>query len=114
VVLDMEKDRQNVSYLGVIEQPTLPVAPLFPKKRIFAGGGLGVGLLLAGILAFLKEIRRSSYLSPYELAEVLETPLLGELPTFVRNRKPSVRIQGVKALGDGRISSDQKRLPATS
>ena len=82
VVIDMEKDQKNVSYIGVLEQPSLPLAPIFPDKKIFSGVGFGIGLVLAVMVVFLVEVRRGSYITPLEAAAMLEAPLLGDLPVL--------------------------------
>lgn len=80
IVLDMEKDRDNVSYLGIIEQPTLPVYATFPNKRLFLVLGLVVGVLFGTLFTIIAELGRRATLSPTQAADVLDVPLLGELP----------------------------------
>jgi uncharacterized protein involved in exopolysaccharide biosynthesis len=80
VVLEMEGANENVSYLGIVESPSLPIRPFFPDKRLFGAIGLGLGALAALLTIFFREVRRNSYVTPFEAAQLLETPLLGELP----------------------------------
>ena len=119
VVLDMEKDRQNVSYLGVIEQPSLPTTPTFPDKRVFGGIGLGIGLFLAAMLTFLAEVRRNLYVSPFDAGKLLDTPLLGELPVLEAKLFNKLELPAPSATGSRRAlpalesrAPEQKRLPA--
>lgn len=85
IVLDMEKDRNNLSYLGVIEQPTLPVQAIFPNKNLFLAIGLVVGVLLGAFLSIIAELGRRSVVSPSQAAHLLDAPLLGELPLLKEN-----------------------------
>jgi|GEM_PF-1926750 len=80
IVLEMERDRQNVSYLGVIEQPSLPTKAFYPDPVRFALLGSVIGLVLAGIMVTVRELRRGDILSPDQAAEFLGIELLGELP----------------------------------
>lgn len=82
IVLEMERDRQNVSYLTVIEQPTIPTQPFFPNPLEFALYGALTGLVLSGIRVTYSELRRSSHLSPEKAAFEFDFDLLGELPPF--------------------------------
>lgn len=80
IVLEMEKDHSNVSYLSIIEEPTVPVRPIFPDPRIFIPGGLVVGVLLALIQSIFYELKRNREVLPESLGEILDAPLLGTLP----------------------------------
>ena len=82
IVLDMEKDRDNISYLGVIEQPTLPVQATFPNKKLMLALGLVVGILVGTFLCIIAELGRRSTLSPNQAADIMDAPLLGELPVL--------------------------------
>lgn len=80
IVLEMEKDRENVSYLSVIEQPKVPTSPFFPNPLLFGAFGLLVGGALGIVQATYLELRRGKLLTPSGAAETLGVPLLGELP----------------------------------
>lgn len=82
VVLEMERDRQNVSYLNVIEQPTVPTKPFFPDPIEFALYGGLLGLIVSGIRMTYSEIKRSARLSPERAALEFDFDILGELPPF--------------------------------
>lgn len=85
IVLEMEKDRENVSYLAVIEQPAVPVKPFFPIKREFAAFGLAIGAVISLLLAAYKELCRSAFIEPETAAELLGVPFLGQLPRIARH-----------------------------
>jgi uncharacterized protein involved in exopolysaccharide biosynthesis len=109
IVLDMEKDRDNLSYLGVIEQPTLPVQALFPNKRLFLAIGLVIGVLLGAFLSIIAELGRRSVISPNQAANLLDAPLLGELPLLTQNILAKT---AVKALPAGAKFSENQNLLA--
>lgn len=55
IALEVEK-RSLESYIGITKQPSLPIHPISPKKRLFAAVGLILGLLFAFIFVFFKEV----------------------------------------------------------
>ena len=80
IVLNIEKDRKNLTYLSVVEQPVVPAAPIFPNKRMFLLFGALAGAMLAAVTVMFLELRRGTFVSPYYISDQLEMPLLGELP----------------------------------
>jgi capsular polysaccharide biosynthesis protein len=80
VLIDMEEDPKNISYIGIVEHPKVPSRPFFPNKRIFALAGMGIGLVLALVFIAFREIRKGTFLSPSHAANSLGMPFLGELP----------------------------------
>ncbi|MGI6524180.1 MAG: Wzz/FepE/Etk N-terminal domain-containing protein [Bdellovibrionota bacterium] len=80
IVLDIEKNRGNVSYFSITEQPALPASPVFPNKLIFIAFGAMVGMLLSAIVVAFLEFKRGTFISPYYISDQLDMPLLGELP----------------------------------
>ena len=106
IVLDMEADRDSVSYLGVIEQPTLPVIPFFPNKKLFMLLGIGVGVLLSALFVLFLELRRRAYLTPAQASELLDIPYLGELQGLPGNQ------QAKQLISASRTFSVDRQLPA--
>ena len=106
IVLDMEADRDSVSYLGIIEQPTLPTKAFFPNKKLFAMLGLGVGILLSAMFVIFLELRRRLYVTPEQASDLLEIPYLGELPALPETQ------QANKLLSASRTFSINRQLPA--
>ena len=90
IVLEMERDRENVSYLAVIEKPSLPTQPVFPNPHIFVAGGAGLGLIFACLLAGWAELQRARLMRPDHAAAVLGVPLLGALPAVERDNSPAL------------------------
>jgi len=58
----------------------LPDAPSFPKRWLFAAGGLGAGLGLGLALAFLFELKDDSIRTEPDVEAVLELPTLIAMP----------------------------------
>ncbi len=80
IVLSIEKDQKNLSYLSVVEKPSVPAAPIFPNKRMFLVFGVLAGVVLAAALVMFSELQRGTFSSPYYISDQLDMPLLGELP----------------------------------
>lgn len=87
IVLEMEKDRTSVSYLTVLEHPTLQVEAHSPNPKVVFGGGFVAGLLLSIVLVVFRELKRGSFLSPALASESMGVPFLGALPPFVNPEK---------------------------
>jgi len=80
IVLDREKNRDQVSYFSITEYPTLPTGAYFPNVLIFLVGGLLVGVTFALVIIVFREFKRGTFVSPSYVAEQLNMPLLGEMP----------------------------------
>lgn len=80
IVLDMERDRENLPYLGVIEQPTIPTGSFAPDKKLFLMFGFGVGVVLAGILVLFRELKKGTFLSVEMPLRPLVLNSLGSCP----------------------------------
>lgn len=56
MAINLEKRQQGESF-KVMDEPNLPESPMFPKRPVFVGGGLGaglaLGLLIVGILEYM-------------------------------------------------------------
>jgi uncharacterized protein involved in exopolysaccharide biosynthesis len=82
IVIDMEKTTTNYPYLSVIERPEIPSTALFPKKPLFAVGGLILGLIFALLRVVFMEMRRGTFVNPATASQILEAPFLGSLPPW--------------------------------
>ncbi|MFM1847452.1 MAG: hypothetical protein RL417_926 [Pseudomonadota bacterium] len=79
IVLSMERDRENLSYLAVLENPAVPLAPFSPKRLFFLLGGLAVGFIFGLMRVARIEYARFTAVTPTLSAEALGVPLLGVL-----------------------------------
>jgi hypothetical protein len=80
IALEIEK-KSLQNYIGIIKNPQLPTAPIWPKKRLFASLGFILGLMISFIYVFISEIivpSRDEKLASE--AELLNTMVLGVLP----------------------------------
>ncbi len=78
---EMEHQEQGESF-KVLDAPSFPLTPSFPKKLIFVGGGLGAGLALSlGILYLLAMSDKAMY-SERDVELCLKLPVLTLVPSF--------------------------------
>src|SRR6266852_8729686 len=72
--------QQEGEQFRVLDPPSLPDKPSFPKKTYFLGGGLGAGFALGvGILALIAFNDRSIY-TERDVERCLQLPVLGLIP----------------------------------
>ena len=78
---DLEHQQEGETF-HVLDAPSLPSSPSFPKKIIFVGGGLGAGLALAlGILYLLAMSDKTMY-TERDVETCLKMPVLTMVPAF--------------------------------
>ena len=76
---DMEL-RQQGEQMRLLNPADLPDAPSFPNRIMFAGGGLGGGLILGLGLALWLELRDKSIRTEQDVIAVLDLPMLVSVP----------------------------------
>jgi polysaccharide chain length determinant protein (PEP-CTERM system associated) len=76
---DMER-RQQGEQMRLLNPASLPDAPSFPNRWLFAGGGLGGGLALGLGLALWLELRDKSIRNEADVEATLQMPVLVALP----------------------------------
>lgn len=92
IALEIEK-KSLQNYIGIIKNPQLPTAPIWPKKRLFASLGFILGLVISFIYVFMSEIIIPSKDEKLAIeAEKLNTIVLGVLPRLESREvtKPAV------------------------
>jgi uncharacterized protein involved in exopolysaccharide biosynthesis len=73
-------DQAKVSSVAIIDAPRVQPRPVFPKKILFAIGGLGVGIALAALI-ILASLSFGNTIITVEGAErILGTPVVAALP----------------------------------
>ena len=92
--------QQQGEHFNVLDPPSLPSEPSFPKKLIFAGGGLAFGLALgAGIIYLLAALDKAMH-TELDVEYCLKLPVLVALPILDRMGKVHGRGQNMdKTLG---------------
>lgn len=78
---------QEGEHFNVLDPPSLPLTPSFPKKLKFAGGGFGAGLALGlGILFLLAALNKAMH-TELDVEICLKLPVLVAVPTLDRAGK---------------------------
>jgi polysaccharide chain length determinant protein (PEP-CTERM system associated) len=79
-----DQSKQNDRF-HVLDPANFPNEPSFPKLPIFAGGGLGGGLMLGLALSLLLEFQDTSMRSEHDIEVVLRLPVLAMIPVIAPN-----------------------------
>ena len=78
---DLEHEQQGENF-KVLDAPSLPTSPSFPKKIIFVGGGLAAGLALSLGILYLLAISDKAMYSERDVELCLKLPVLTNVPSF--------------------------------
>ena len=78
---DLEHQQEGETF-KVLDAPSLPSTPSFPKKIVFVGGGLGAGLALALGIMYLLAVSDKSMYSERDVETCLKLPVLTMVPGF--------------------------------
>jgi protein tyrosine kinase modulator len=76
---DLEHQQESEQF-RVLDPPSLPDSPSFPKRRYFAGGGLGGGLALALAIMYLIALLDKSMHTERDVEACLNLPVLTTVP----------------------------------
>jgi len=74
--------QQEGEQFRVLDPPSLPTKPSFPKMLYFAGGGLGGGVLLGLAVLYLLMAMDNTLHTEKEVEMYLKLPVLGSLPVM--------------------------------
>jgi capsular polysaccharide biosynthesis protein len=74
--------RQESEQFRVLDPPSLPIKPSFPKKSYFAGGGLSAGVVLALGIMYLIALTDKSMHSERDVEICLNLPVLAVIPSL--------------------------------
>jgi succinoglycan biosynthesis transport protein ExoP len=78
----LEKEQEGQQF-RLVEPPSLPGLPSSPKRIKLSLGGLGAGLFLGLIFAFLKEVARPTFHTTREVSRRYNAPLVIGLPVVL-------------------------------
>ena len=76
------EQQQESETFKVLDAPSLPSSPSFPKKVVFVGGGFGGGFALALIILYILAISDKSMYSERDVESCLQVPVLTSVPGF--------------------------------
>ncbi len=78
---DLEHQQQSETF-KVLDAPSLPLTPSFPKKTVFVGGGSGAGFALALGIMYLLAVSDKSMYTERDVETCLKMPVLTMVPSF--------------------------------
>jgi len=88
---DLEHEQQGENF-KVLDAPSLPSAPSFPKRIVFVGGGLGAGFVLSLGILYLLALGDKAIYTERDVEVCLKLPLLGAVQSF------DLKIGGIRRL----------------
>lgn len=78
---DLEHEQEGENF-KVLDAPSLPSSPSFPKPLIFVGGGLGAGVGLSLAILYLLALSDKAMYSERDVELCLKLPVLTSVPSF--------------------------------
>jgi polysaccharide chain length determinant protein (PEP-CTERM system associated) len=78
---DLEHQQESETF-KVLDAPSLPLTPTFPKKIIFVSGGLGAGLALGLGILYLLAVGDKSMYTERDVETCMKMPVLTMVPSF--------------------------------
>jgi polysaccharide chain length determinant protein (PEP-CTERM system associated) len=78
---DLEHHQEGANFI-VLDAPSLPSSPSFPKKSVFLGGGLGAGLALSLGVLYLLALSDKALYTERDVEVCLKLPVLASVPSF--------------------------------
>ncbi|HKD14268.1 MAG TPA: Wzz/FepE/Etk N-terminal domain-containing protein [Candidatus Angelobacter sp.] len=78
---DLEHEQQGETF-KVLDAPSLPSTPSFPKKIVFVGGSLGAGLALSLGILYLLALSDKAMYSERDVEICLKLPVLASVPSY--------------------------------
>jgi polysaccharide chain length determinant protein (PEP-CTERM system associated) len=81
MMTDLQDQQQGESF-KVLDAPSLPSSPSFPKKSIFTGGGFAAGLVLAFGIVYLLAAADKALYTERDVEACLKLPVLTIVPSF--------------------------------
>jgi len=101
---DLEHEQEGETF-KVLDAPSLPSSPSFPKKTIFVGGSLGAGLALSLGILYLLALNDKAMYSQRDVEVCLKLPVLTSVPSFaVRGTGIGLKSKGVAKYEGGAVT----------
>jgi len=81
MAIDMEHAQEGENF-KVLDAPSFPANPSFPKKSVFAGGGLGAGFALSLGILYLLALSDKAMYTERDIEVCLHLPVLAMVQSF--------------------------------
>lgn len=81
MLTDLHNQQQGETF-RVLDAPSLPTSPSFPKKIVFIGGGAALGLLLSVGILYLLAVSDKAMYTESDVELCLKLPVLTLVPNF--------------------------------
>ena len=78
---DLEQAQEGETF-RVLDAPSLPSSPSFPKKAVFIGGSFGAGLALSLAILYLLALLDKALYTERDVEACLKLPVLTAVPSF--------------------------------
>jgi uncharacterized protein involved in exopolysaccharide biosynthesis len=89
-------DKQKISNVSIAEEPFVPHLPNKGSKLLAAIMGIGLGFLICGGGVFTTELLRDTFLSPRELEDFIDYPVLATIPfQTIEERRETIKNQSL-------------------
>lgn len=102
---DLEHQQQGETF-RVLDPPSLPIAPSFPQKGVFVGGGFGGGFALGIVILYLLAMGDKGMYTERDVELCLKLPVLTIVPNFESSLKNQPAVMG----GSRRIGTQLGKL----
>ena len=74
--------------------------PVAPKKMLFVGGAVALGLLLPFAFIYVKELLDNKIRSKHDLEKLSSTPVVGELPRVLKGQSEIVQVNDLSPMSE--------------